>query len=102
MVDATGFAYGAIGGLIGGGVYVAYNHLVQQKLYLSAIWHLVAGGIAGLAGIFVLGYAVPESATWAAVFPLVVLGYFGTDVVDSLAQDIAAKNPTTPAPPTTQ
>ena len=104
MVDVTAgtFVYGLGAGALGGIVYAFYNHLVKQKLYLSAIEHIVAGAIVGFAGILFFGYADPSAAgaTWATVFPLVVLGYFGVDIIDSLAQNIAAQKPTVTPPST--
>jgi hypothetical protein len=98
-MDATQVIEAMLAGLLGGGVYVFYNHLVQQKLYLQALWHLAAGAVVGLLAIFMLGYVAP--VTIADAMPIVILGYAGTDVIDSLAQRIASTPPAppTPAPP---
>ncbi len=90
MVDLTltTFLLAGFGGAFGGALYVLYNHLVAQKLYLTALEHLGAGFAAGLLAILFLGYAVPDSIY--AIGPLVLIGYAGTDVVDSFVQSRAS------------
>ncbi len=92
--------YGLIGGALGGVLYAVYNHLVSQATYLSALEHVGAGAIVGVLGLVAFGYADPSvvGVTWTSVFPLVTLGHFGVDIIDSLAQDIASK-PVTPTTP---
>ena len=105
MVDISTatVVYGLLFGAIGGGVYAFYNHLLSVATYLGALEHIGAGAVVGVLGILAFGYADPSVAgvTWATVFPLVVLGYFGVDVIDSLAQDIASSTPPTTTPPST-
>ncbi len=90
MTDFTlaTFLLAGFGGAFGGVVYILYNHLVAQKLYLSALEHLGTGFAAGLLAILFLGYASPTSLY--DIGPLVLIGYAGTDVVDSFVQSRAS------------
>lgn len=101
MTDITAATvfYGVIFGALGGVLYIVYNHLVSVATYLTATEHVVAGAIVGVLGVTALGYADPSvvGITWATTFPLVVLGYFGVDVIDGIAADIA--NEPVPTPP---
>ncbi len=86
----------ALYGLIGSIAYLFINRILEQKLYLSAAEHLVSGVIVGVLAIFVLGYAVPVNLLTAT--PIIVLGYFSLDVLDSLVQKYAGGPSPAPVP----
>ncbi len=77
----------ALYGIVGAGLYVFVNKLLEQKLFLQVAEHLVAGAFVGIVSILLLGYAVPDTIYAAA--PIITAGYFALDVIDSVAQKYA-------------
>jgi hypothetical protein len=93
-MDLTPIVLALLAGGAGGFLYSYYNKLFTVATYLAAVEHTVAGAFAGLLGTFALGYVYPSS--WMTAFPLIALGYGGTDVIDTL---FASLNKVAPAKP---
>ena len=87
-----------LAGLGGGVVYSYYNKLFSVATYLQAVEHAAAGAIVGgLAafGVVGSGFAVPTD--WTTALPVAILGYAGTDVLDTLFQKLKPPAPATAA-----
>ena len=85
-MDLTPIVLALLAGGLGGLGYSYYNKLLSVSTYLQALEHTLAGAFAGLLGVFALGYVYPTD--WATAFPLIVIGYGGTDVLDSFFQKL--------------
>ena len=84
--------------LLGGGLYVFYNHLYTNGLYVSAAQHLGFALAAGFFTSLLTGLTVPSTpAEW---LPVLGLGYFGTDVIGGIVAKLPAPSPNAGAPST--
>ena len=98
-MDTSALVAFVVAGGLGGVVYSYYNKLFTVATYLEALYHAGAGVAVGALvffGALGSGWAVPSD--WATALPVAALGYAGTDVIDTLAQSLAAKT-TTPKTP---
>jgi hypothetical protein len=80
-----------IAGAVGGLAYDYYYKLLTLATYLSALYHVGAGALAG--GLVVFSGALGVPSDYGTFLLVAAIGYGGTDVIDSFIQKLQ----TTPA-----
>lgn len=91
-MDLTPILYTAGAGAVGGLAYSYFYKLLTYATYLQAAGHLVAGAVAALLVVIASGAFSPPTDV-ATAWPLLIVGYGGTDVIDSFVQKLRTPTP---------
>lgn len=82
MVDLVSAFEVGLFALLGGGLYVLANKLLQTGLYTSALEHLGYAFATGFFYALLFGLGVPVNALGYG--SVVAVGYFGTDLLPAI------------------